>query len=62
LLSVPLSDFIETDKFSTTNLVLSQEGNAFFTINNIVNHNMIKYSTGCSDCTIIFLIYSTKVT
>ncbi len=58
-LSVWLCNFIETDKFSSTNLMVSEELNTFFTSDYIIYHNMIKYTAWSSDCTIKFLINST---
>ena len=60
-LSVWLCNFIETDKFSSTNLMVSEELNTFFTSDYIIYHNMIKYTAWSSDCAIKFLINSTEI-
>jgi hypothetical protein len=61
LLTIALSDFIKTNEFSATNLVLSEESNTLLTILNVVNDNMIEDSTSCCYGTIVFLIDSSQV-
>jgi hypothetical protein len=61
LLAITLSYLVQANKLSGTDLVLSQECDAFFTICNVVNYNVVKDSTCRGDSTIVFLIDCAQV-